>query len=152
MPAIKGWLSGHSCIEIIAAGQAEGVTTDPGKLSRIIERVCVYGLAWVVNGFVTLGRHEFENQGIAFPPAANHFPAMFKLGVPSPLASVFAGYLQLDRRLAIQAASACPNAINEIDRAIAWLHATDAAGLRDEVCRKPTPRGSSGFVGQALTC
>lgn len=130
LPVIRGWLSGHSCIDIIAAGHAAGAATDPGELSRIIERVCVYGLAWVVNGFVTLSRHEFERQEVPFPEVAAHFPAMFKLGVPSPLASVFAGYLQLDRQLAIQAAAVCPYDITAVDRAIAWLHATDAAGLQ----------------------
>lgn len=131
LPVIKGWLRGLSCIEIIANGMAGGVATDPGGLSRILEKTCVYGLAWVVNGFVTLGRHEFESQGIPFPDAASHFSAMFKVGVPSPLASVFAGYLQLDRRLAVQVASACPYDFTEPDRAIAWLHGTDAARLEE---------------------
>lgn len=130
LPVIRGWLSGHSCIDIIAAGHAAGAATDPGELSRIIERVCVYGLAWVVNGFVTLSRHEFERREVPFPEIAAHFPAMFKLGVPSPLSSIFAGYLQLDRRLAIQAAAVCPHDITTVDRAIAWLHATDTAGLQ----------------------
>ncbi|MDL1871193.1 DEAD/DEAH box helicase [Deltaproteobacteria bacterium PRO3] len=132
LPAIKGWLRGQSCIEIIAAGQADDISSDPGELSRIIERVCVYGLAWVMNGIITFSRPEFENHGIPFPEAASHFPAMFKLGVPSPLASAFAGYLQLDRSLAIEAAAKCPYSITEIDRAIAWLHATDAASLQEQ--------------------
>lgn len=138
-PMIRGWLAGESCVEIIANGGAAQIAEDAGELSRIVERVCVYGLAWVINGFVGIARHTAAQRGVEFPEVAAHFPAMFKLGVPTPLAAVFATYLQMDRRLAIVAATACQYDHDHLDRAIAWLHNSDL----DDFASQGVPPGDA---------
>ena len=119
---IRAWLSGQRCIEMIANGLAVDFEGDVGRLSRFLERICVYGLSWVINGFISYIREHFEEDESELPAVAEFFPTMFKIGVNNPLAAVFAPYLQLDRRLALMLAEACPHALAAMNKAIAWLN------------------------------
>lgn len=126
---VEAWLSGKRSLDMLADGLAGAFEEDPARLGRFVEDLCVYGLAWVITGFVGYARQELERGGLALPVVAEHFPAMFKVGVSDPLAAVFAPYVQQDRRLARQLASVCPHDLNELNRAIAWLNAVEAESL-----------------------
>ncbi|MCK4659366.1 MAG: DEAD/DEAH box helicase [Phycisphaerae bacterium] len=118
---VRGWLTGESCLSMANRGLSVGLNPDPGELSRFVERVCVYGLTWAVNGFVTFAKQQPEENDGGVPEVAGFFPAMFKMGVPDPLAAVFSPYVQLNRQIAQAAARACPFDVGRLSRAVAWL-------------------------------
>lgn len=126
---VRAWLAGHRCVEMIEAGLGEELNDDPGKLGRFLEEYCVYGMAWVVSGFVSFAREELEAEGEELPAVVEHFPALFKVGVCDPLAAVLVPYVQMDRGLSTRLAALCPYAVNDVARAIAWLHGVS----RDEL-------------------
>jgi len=127
---IRAWLSGQRCIDMITNGLAPDFSGDVGRLSRFLERICVYGLSWAINGFISYVRQHLEEDESKLPAVAEYFPTMFKIGVNDPLAAVFAPYLQLERRLALMLAKVCPHPLTDLNRAIAWLNSISAEKLR----------------------
>lgn len=105
---IEAWLSGQRCIDMIDNGMASEFSGDVGRLSRFLERICVYGISWAVNGFISYAKQRFEEDGNELPIVAEFLPSMFKIGVNNPVAAIIAPYLQLDRRLSLLVAKSLP--------------------------------------------
>jgi hypothetical protein len=126
---VRAWLSGKSLRQMATQGLAAELGGDPGKLGRVIEQLCTYGLAWAITGFVDYARRVLRNAQEDVPPVLDYFPAMFKLGVASPLAAVLAPYLEGSRNLASLAARACPHSFRDLDQVFEWFRSLDHDAL-----------------------
>ncbi len=125
---IAGWLEGKTALEIIADVEAPDYN-DPSKLSKFIEDLCVYKLAWVVNSIYVYIRDRHVDSEPPLPDICGSFSAMFKYGVCDPVATVFMAYLSGNRKLSTKAALASPHKYERIDRALAWLLKSNSEDL-----------------------
>lgn len=126
---VRAWLSGHRCVEMIADGLGNEFEDNAELLGRFLEQFCVYGLAWVVSGFISFAKVHLEGTGEELPPVTEHFPAMFKLGIDDALAAVFVPYLQMDRKLSAAISPLCPYDFTNVPQALVWLHNVDVEDL-----------------------
>jgi superfamily II DNA/RNA helicase len=127
---VRMWLSGMSVRQMLTHGLPVGVDTEAGKLSQLVEHMCVFGLSWVATALVSHVRYQ-EGSETGLPAVAELVPGMFKYGVYLPEAVLVAPYTHHDRRLAIQVAAVCPHGVDRPDRVIAWFHAVPPTSLQE---------------------